>query len=118
MIVAAYINHLWIQVNPSEYSYIHCNLLNSNKNNKYYIEAYEYFKEHYNIEILSANCHSTDNDVKLKLILKEREINISTIAKISKDAIFGTESTYDSDNHAEYSYSYILLDIDPDIEKL
>lgn len=111
MIVAEYVNHLWIQVNPSKYSYIHCNLLN-NKNNKYYIEAYEYFKERYNLEIDYANYISKDTGVKLKLILKNKEFNVSIINDINENAIIGS----DEDNGR--SYSYILLDIDQTIEKL
>lgn len=115
MIVAEYINHLWIKVNTSDLKSSRNILCHKTDN---YIEVYEYFKNKYNIEILSANYDSTVHGVKLKLILKEKEISVFTIIKVSKDAIFGSESNYDSDNGVEYSYSYILLDIDQTIEKL
>lgn len=115
MIVAEYVNHLWIKINSDDLKLSHNILCHKTDN---YIEVYEYFKNKYNIEILSANYSSTDYGVKLKLILKEKEISVSTIIKISKDAIFGSESYFYSDNGAEYSYSYILLDIDQTIEKL
>ena len=115
MIIAEYINHLWIKINSDDLK-LSLNILYHKTNN--YIEVYEYFKNKYNIEILSANYNPTDNGVKLKLILKEREISISTINKISKDAIFGSTSDFDPDNGVEYAYSYILLDIDQTVEKL
>ena len=109
MIVAEYINHLCIKVNDIKLTHEHV-ILTYNKNN--YVEIREYFEFEHKIEIIGVMRKSTDTGVKLQLILKNQEINISTINNISKNAIFGV----DADNGV--AYSYILLDIDQTIDKL
>ena len=53
----------------------------------------------------------------LQLTLKEKEIDARTLFAISSNAIFGCDSSWDEDS-GEYSYSYILLDIDQTVEQL
>ena len=114
MIIAEYINTLWIQESVES--------LNTNFNYLVsrgipYIEIKEYFLKNYGIAITYACYKSTDEGVKLQLTLKDKEIDARTLYAISYNAIFGSDSGW-SEANGEYSYSYILLDIDQTVEQL
>ena len=81
------------------------------------IEIKEFFFETYCIEITYATYKQIGKDIKLKLTLKEKEIDAQTLFSISPNAIFGCETSYDETGE-EYSSAYILLDIDQNVEQL
>ena len=115
MIIAEYIGNLWIQ-QPIDSINTTFNYLVS-VDRKIYIEVKEFFFETYCIEITYATYKSTDKSVKLKLTLKEKEIDAQTLFSISSNAIVGCETRYD-ETGKEYSSVYILLDIDQIVEQL
>ena len=115
MIIAKYLNTLWIQENIES--------LNTNFNYLVskgipYVEIREYFLKNYGIAITYACYKSTDEGVKLQLTLKDKEIDARTLYTISDNAIFGSDSGWDEEIGGEYSYSYILLNINQTVEQL
>ena len=116
MIIAEYLNRIWIQESIESLN-IGFNYLVSK--GIPYIEATEYFLKNYGIAITCATYRSTDDaGVKLQLNLKDREIDARTLYAISSTAVFGSESSWDEETGCEYTYSYILLDMDQTIEQL
>ena len=115
MIIAEYLNRIWIQESieslNTEFNYLVSRGIP-------YIEATEYFLKNYGIAIICATYKSTDEGVKLQLNLKDREIDARTLYAISSTAIFGSESSWEEESGCEYTYSYILLDINQTVEKL
>lgn len=116
MIIAEYIGSLWIQ-QPLDSINTAFNYLVSVDRNRY-VEIKEFFFKNYGIEITYATYRSTDEGVKLQLTLKDKEIDARTLYAISDNAIFGSDSGWDEEAGGEYSYSYILLDIDQTVEQL
>lgn len=114
MIIAEYLNRIWIQESieslNTEFNYLVSRGIP-------YIEATEYFLKNYGIAITYAGYKSTDEGVKLQLTLKDKEIDARTLYVISDNAIFGSDSGW-NEASGEYSYSYILLDINQTVEEL
>ena len=115
MIIAEYIGNLWIQ-QPLDSINTAFNYLVSVDGNRY-VEVKELFFKNYGIEITHALYYSTDEGVKLQLILKDKKIDVKTLYAISSNAEFGSDSDW-NEERGEYSYSFILLNIDQTIEKL
>lgn len=115
MIIAEYLDNLWVQ-QPLDSINTTFNYLVSVDGNKY-VAVKEFFYKKYGIEIIYACYKSTEEGVKLQLTLKENEIDARTLYAISSSAKFGCETTYD-DIGSTCSSAYILLDIDQTVEQL
>ena len=115
MIIAEYANTLWVQ-QPLDSINTAFNYLVSVDRNRY-VEIKEYFFKTYGVEIAQALYYSDDDGVKLQIILKDKKIDVRTLYAISSDAVFGSDSDW-NEERGEYSYSFILLNINQTVEKL
>ena len=86
---------------------------------KTYTELDTHFKRTYNLDIVYARYVSEDDGVYLFIELEDKNIEFDTLSAISADCgkiNIGTEESFDEAHPSGYSYLYICVPIDQEVE--
>lgn len=116
MILAEYLNTLWVQQSldsvNTEFNY----LVSTTRNR--YVELKEYFRKNYGLAVHGAEFESTDNGVKLCVIIYDRQVDINTLLAISSNITIGQRFVKDDSMTILDAFTCIFIDIDQNIEQL
>lgn len=119
MIIAEYLNTLWIQ-QPLDSIDTNFNYLVSTTGNRY-VELKEYFLKTYKLDVRSTEFESTDTGFKLCIILYNRLIDIDTLFAISTTSAIitiGQRLIKDDSMDIIDALNCMYIDIKQNIEKL